>query len=113
MLWIHPPNQGFLGIQYGESTSFFRKAPAPRLDTVDQAERTATFMAAEKQNTASTKAATRLSAMAKNLGPDSEGEDEEVGWNLGGLVGDGVWPYMVVGWGCLGLVMFSDVGGGS
>eukprot|EP00435_Cladocopium_sp_Y103_P074696 s46_g50.t1 len=47
------------------------------LDTVDQAERTATFMAAEKQNKASTKAQNTISAMAKNLGPDSEGEDEE------------------------------------
>lgn len=47
------------------------------LDTVDQAERTATFMAAEKQNQASTKAQSTISAMAKNLGPDSEGEDEE------------------------------------
>ena len=79
-------------------------APTPRLDTVDQAERTATFMAAEKQNTASTKAATRLSAMAKNLGPDSEGEDEEVkrGWWGHG----GCW-----GWGGVMLGMLVEVKG--
>ncbi|CAJ1402063.1 unnamed protein product [Effrenium voratum] len=47
------------------------------LDTVDQAERTATFRAAEKQNKALSTAANRISAMAKNLGPDSEGEEEE------------------------------------
>lgn len=47
------------------------------LDTVDQAERTATFKAAEKQNKASNAAANRLNAMAKNLGPDSEGEEDE------------------------------------
>eukprot|EP00931_Biecheleriopsis_adriatica_P113275 TRINITY_DN8823_c0_g1_i1.p1 TRINITY_DN8823_c0_g1~~TRINITY_DN8823_c0_g1_i1.p1 ORF type:complete len:695 (+),score=259.99 TRINITY_DN8823_c0_g1_i1:41-2086(+) len=47
------------------------------LDTVDQAERTATFKAAEKQKKAGDTAANRLSAMAKNLGPDSEGEDED------------------------------------
>lgn len=70
------------------------------MDTVDQAERTATFMAAEKQNTASTKAATRLSAMAKNLGPDSEGEDEEVG-----LKPRGWWSGHGGCWGGLGLVM--------
>eukprot|EP00439_Symbiodinium_sp_Y106_P022965 s4586_g2.t2 len=46
------------------------------LDTVDQAERTATFRAADKQNKALDTAANRLSAMAKNLGPDSEGEEE-------------------------------------
>ena len=57
-----------------------------RLDTVDQAERTATFMAAEKQNQASTKAQSTISAMAKNLGPDSEGEDEEV-WEDDGMMG--------------------------
>jgi len=39
-------------------------------------------MAAEKQNQASTKAQSTISAMAKNLGPDSEGEDEEV-WEDG------------------------------
>lgn len=65
---------------------------------MDQAERTATFMAAEKQNTASTKAATRLSAMAKNLGPDSEGEEEEV--SPVGVVGKGFPVVLVVG-GCL------------
>lgn len=47
------------------------------LDTVDQAERTATFRAADKQNKALDTAANRLSAMAKNLGPDSEGEEED------------------------------------
>ncbi|CAJ1390238.1 unnamed protein product [Effrenium voratum] len=46
------------------------------LDTVDQAERTATFRAAEKQNKALSTAANRISAMAKNLGPDSEGEED-------------------------------------
>ena len=110
MLWIHATKPRIFGIQYGASTALY-VAPAPRLDTVDQAERTATFMAAEKQNTASTKAATRLSAMAKNLGPDSEGEDEEVGlkprgagggwcmtiwWLVGGDLGLG-WRW---GWGC-------------
>ncbi|CAE7251565.1 Cd2bp2 [Symbiodinium sp. CCMP2456] len=48
------------------------------LDTVDQAERTATFRAADKQNKALDTAANRLSAMAKNLGPDSEGEEEDI-----------------------------------
>ena len=54
---------------------------------MDQAERTATFMAAEKQNKASTKTANTMAAMAKNLGPDSDGEDEEDGgffrWETG------------------------------
>eukprot|EP00930_Biecheleria_cincta_P031910 TRINITY_DN22127_c0_g1_i1.p1 TRINITY_DN22127_c0_g1~~TRINITY_DN22127_c0_g1_i1.p1 ORF type:complete len:727 (+),score=225.19 TRINITY_DN22127_c0_g1_i1:133-2313(+) len=47
------------------------------LDTVDQAERTATFKQAEKQNKAGQKTASRMSSMAKNLGPDSEGEEED------------------------------------
>lgn len=47
------------------------------LDTVDQAERTATFKQADKQNKAGQKTASRMSSMAKNLGPDSEGEEED------------------------------------
>lgn len=47
------------------------------LDTVDQAEKRATFQQVERQKKAGNTAANRISALAKNLGPDSEGEDED------------------------------------